>query len=79
MYGIMTHDRTLVVCKPSYQQEYVLSPFDYHKLPVMMENSFQVDQLLQELMVYYNRYDLVVFEYTKEMEEFLIIRRLRGY
>lgn len=79
MYGIMTYDGCLVLCKASYQSVYVLSRWDYINTPVMIENSLEVDKLHQEYMVHLGNYTLKVFEFSKDDEARLIIRRLKGY
>ncbi len=79
MYGIMTEDGTLVLCIPTYQSSLVLSPMNYKNRPLMIGSAYEADKLLQEAMVHFNNYTLKVFKYTREEEEYQVIRRLRGY
>lgn len=48
-------------------------------MPAMRKSAIEIDQLLQDLMTASNRYDLVVFEFTEEQVENLLIKKLKGY
>jgi hypothetical protein len=78
MYGIMTQNGSLVLCHGNSGQ-YVLKRWDRNGNLVMRDSAFEIDSLMQQFMVAANRYDLSVFEFTREQEENLVIRKLRGY
>jgi hypothetical protein len=45
----------------------------------MVANEYEIDQLHQKLMVDLHDYSLQVFEFTKEEEEEILLRNLKGY
>lgn len=47
--------------------------------PIMISSAIEVDKLLQEFSVENRMYDLVVFEFTREQEEQVLMQRLKGY
>jgi len=75
----MKGDGTAVVCYTTYQVSFVLSPMNYINNPLVVDNALDADKILQEAMVHFNDYSLKVFKYTREQEEYLIIKKLRGY
>ena len=48
-------------------------------MPVMRKSAIEIDQLLQDFGSAFGRYDLVVFEFTEEQVENLLIKKLKGY
>lgn len=87
MYGIMHSDGNRVLCHGvdpvggvgQYINRYVLKRWDRKGLPVMMGNPYEIDELLQKIIVDYNEYSLVVFKFSKEQEASLIIQKLKGH
>lgn len=57
---------------------YVLKKWDRAVRPVMMSTPLDVDLLLQRMVSHTGDYSLKVFEFTREQEEELLIRRLKG-
>lgn len=57
---------------------YFLKRWDRNGNLVMKSSATEVDQLLQDFCVVSNRYDLVVFKFTEEQEQKLLIKRLKG-
>lgn len=47
--------------------------------PVMFESAYEADIKLQEMSVYFDNFNLVVYEFSKEEEAEYMIRKLRGY
>lgn len=47
--------------------------------PVMRDTAYSIDDLMQQLTVAFNLYDMVVFEFTKEEVEDLLIKKLKGF
>lgn len=73
MYGI-TNGLGYRLCL-SDSNQYYFSNLDRLN-PVMKESAFEIDQLLQELQVVTNAYNLKVFKFTREEEERILLRKL---
>lgn len=77
MYGICDNiGKILVWWKPGKMN--LCAAWQNYK-PIMVEGRYEIDQLHQEIMVILNNYSLVVFEFTKEEEEEILLRILKGY
>lgn len=74
----MTHNGNLILCHSSGQSGYFFSKWYKHTVPVMRESAIEIDQLLQDWTVKSRSYDLVVFKFTPEQEEKILIQKLRG-
>ncbi len=79
MFGIMTQDGLQVLCCRSGTNVYLLKRWDRAGMPVMKKSALEIDQLLQDFSTAANRYDMVVFEFTEEHVEYLLIKKLKGY
>ncbi len=77
MYGIMTGDGNLVLCRFD-TTGYILRRWDRNGILVMRESAIEIDQLMQDFMVAACRYDLCVFKFTEEQEQQQLIRKLTG-
>lgn len=78
MFGIMSQDGSMVLCRLGYNI-YVLKNWNRNGIPVMIKSSFAIDQLMQEYMVAANNYNVRVFKFTVEQEEEILIRKLKGH
>jgi hypothetical protein len=76
MFGIRRNSS--VMCH-SGSDKFQFCGTDRVRRPVIVSSAIDVDNLLQQCMVAFGLYDLVVFEFTKEQEEEIIIRKLRGH
>ena len=47
--------------------------------PVMIESATEIDQLHQDAMYTYANYSLVVFEFTPEEEQEIMLKTIAGY
>lgn len=79
MYGIMSQDGQVVLCNRTGTNVYIFKKWDRHGMPAMRKSAIEIDQLLQDFTRIAKRYDLVVFEFTREQEEKLVIKKLQGY
>lgn len=79
MFGIMTQDRSSVLCQRSGTNVYILKKWDRAGMPAMRKSAIEIDRLLQDYMTASRRYDLSVFEFTQEQEEKLLVKKLQGY
>lgn len=79
MYGITDCGTTFLCFSSSNSRAYIFKGWNRVRNPVMMVSATEIDNLLQEIIVQTNNYDLYVFEYTTEQEEEIIIRKLKGY
>ena len=77
MYGI-TNPSGAILCRRSHDT-YVFKQWERNGNFIAMDSAFEVDELLQQIMTASGNYNLSVFEYTEEQEEYLIMRKLRGY
>jgi hypothetical protein len=81
MYGITTDRGTMVLCQALGSTQFltfVLKRWDRATRPVMMSEPLKIDELLQRMVVHTGDYSLKVFEFTREQEEEMLIRRLKG-
>lgn len=79
MFGITTQDGTQVLCNRSGTSVYILKRWDRASMPAMRKSAIEIDQLLQDISSVSKRYDLIVFEFTEEQLEKLLIKKLQGY
>jgi len=79
MFGIMSVNGTQVLCRGTTPDTYVLKRWDRNGFPIMRESALEIDQLMQDFMTYSGHYDLIVFTFTQEQQEQLLVKRLRGY
>jgi len=79
MYGIMTQDGHRVLCQRSGTNVYIIKRWDRAAMPAIRKSAIEIDQLLQDMMSFANRYDLRVFEFTEDDLERLLIKKLQGY
>lgn len=79
MFGIMSQDGNSVLCQRSGTNVYIVKRWDRASMPVMRKSAIEIDQLLQDFGTTFGRYDLVVFEFTEEQVENLLIKKLQGY
>lgn len=77
MYGI-TNEAGNILCRRSHDT-YVFKRWDRNGNFVALYSAIEIDDLLQKMMIASNNYNLSVFEYTEEQENYLIMRKLRGY
>ena len=75
MYGIKRHES--ILCRIG--QNYQFRGAARVRNPVMVESALEIDNLLQQCMVAFGLYNLVVFEFTEEQEAQYLIQKLRGY
>lgn len=75
----MSGDGGKVLCNTYDFFRYVLKRWDRNGYPVMLENAHDIDELLQWATVAFGDYSLTVFEFIKEQEAELIIRKLKGH
>lgn len=81
MFGITTDNGTMVLCHAlgsTQPNTFVLKRWDRATIPVMMSEPLKIDDLLQRMVSHIGDYSLRVFEFTREQEEILLIRRLKG-
>lgn len=74
----MTQSGIMFLCRYD-ADSYVLKRWERNRDIVMRSSAAEIDQLMQEFMVASGRYDLSVFRFTKEQEETLLIKKLKGY
>jgi len=79
MFGIMTVDRNMVLCRGTVPGSYVLKRWERNGFPIMRESPFEIDQLMQDFMSWSGHYGLMVFAFTEEQQEKLLLRKLSGY
>jgi len=79
MFGIMSQDGHSVLCQRTGTNVYIVKRWDRSGMPVMRKSAIEIDQLLQDFGSTFGRYDLVVFEFTEEQVENLLIKKLKGY
>ncbi len=77
MYGI-TNESGAILSRRSHDT-YVFKRWERNGNFIALYSAIEIDDLLQKIMTASGNYNLSVFEYTKEQEEDLIIRKLRGY
>lgn len=75
----MTQDGSSVMCCRSGTNVYILKKWDRAGMPVMRKTALDIDQLLQQYIRLAGRYDLVVFEFTEEQVEDILVKKLQGY
>lgn len=75
----MSQDGNSVLCQRSGTNVYIIKKWDRCGMPAMRASAIEIDQLLQNIMVASQLYDLVVFEFTDEQVENLLIKKLKGY
>lgn len=75
----MTQDGERVLCQRTGRDIYVLKTWDRATMPAVRESAYEIDQLLQEFMSASGFYDLVVFKFTHEQLDEILIRKLKGY
>jgi len=75
MYGIKRHDA--IMCRVG--DKFQFRRRERVRSPIMVESATEIDNLLQQCMVAFGLYDLVVFEFTKEQEAEFLIRKLQGH
>jgi hypothetical protein len=53
-------------------------PEEFVAIPVLRETAYEIDQLLQTIIVSENDYSLTVFELTEDQSQIFVINRLKG-
>lgn len=56
----------------------VFLPGNYVVNPILKESAYEIDRLLQDIIVDRNDYTLTVFELTEEQSQIYVMGRLRG-
>ena len=79
MYGIMTQDQLMVLCHGTVSGTYGVRTWNRARSPVIKESATEIDQLLQDFMTASGRYNLVVFKFSNDLLESLVIRKLQGF
>lgn len=75
----MSGDGAVVLCTTWNDNGYVMKRWDRNGYPVLRESSHDIDTLLQWAIVTFNDYSLVVFEFTKDQEANILVRKLFGH
>ena len=79
MYGIQSSDGSRVLCEGRSSGTYVIKLWIRESYPVMKSTAYEIDSLLQWAMTTFDDYSLIVFEFTKEQEADIIMRKLKGH
>ena len=78
MYGIMSEDKERVLCQRSGTNVYILKNWNRASMPahrITYEEILDVHARLSKLI----KIKIVIFEFTEEQVEKILVRKLQGY
>lgn len=75
----MTQDKERVLCQRTGTNVYLLKEWHRASMPAIRNSAIEIDRLMQDYMTASGLYNLVVFEFTEEQLENLLIKKLQGY